>query len=63
MKNDEKNFTENFDLPLVEEQEYIRAKKNVTLHNFRKELESDFLRFVKYTVSYTHLTLPTIAKV
>ena len=48
MKNDEKNFTENFDLPLVEEQEYIRAKKNVTLHNFRKELESDFLRFVKY---------------
>ena len=34
MKNDEKNFTENFDLPLVEEQEYIRAKKNVTLHNF-----------------------------
>ena len=48
MKNDEKNFTENFNLPLVEEQQYIRAKKNVILDNFRKDLESDFLKFVKY---------------
>ena len=48
MKNDEKNSTENFNLTLTEEQEYVKAKKNVTLYNFRKELESDFLRFVKY---------------
>ena len=48
MKKDEKNFTENFNLTLTEEQEYVKAKKNVTLYNFRKELESDFLRFVKY---------------
>ena len=48
MKNDEKNSTKNFNLPLVEEQQYIRAKKNVILDDFRKDLESDFLKFVKY---------------
>ena len=29
MKKDEKNFTENFNLTLTEEQEYVKAKKKV----------------------------------
>ena len=67
MKNDEKNFTENFNLPLVEEQQYIRVKKNVILDNFRKDLESDFLKFVNYMwpdllVGCQHKDTPTMLK-
>ena len=40
MKNDEKNFTENFDLPLVEEQEYIRAKKNAVSYTHLRAHET-----------------------
>ena len=40
MKNDEKNSTKNFNLPLVEEQQYIRAKKNVILDIAKNVIKS-----------------------
>ena len=41
MENDEKNFTENFNLTLTKAG-IRQSKEKCNLYNFRKELESDF---------------------